>query len=309
MVGVYQIKSHGNYIYKYLKRDNEVGEKLLKRLKNPKQLDIFKYLIENLYRNSLFGKHVVKGHCLTNRGDYMSPLIIGPCLADNQRLASLPNNTLVEILVAIGILTKSLTSYYFKKGYIIGDWTLHNIIFNLKTGQLLNIDLEGFYTYSPVGLDLSWNSGENKYSTIKKKLTRLQKRLITIIYQKSRDRNLNSQNSQNSQTSNLLTLVNIPDTYQLTLPFLITSNYPQIREYLHSLTISEESKPTKIYRVFINLKANKPYQLIISDDNKYQNNNSDYFYSFNLANNDDNFTISHLLRPLRSRIYPNPILL
>lgn len=272
MVGVYQIKPHGNYIYKYLKTDNEVGEKLLKRLKKTKQLEIFKYLIENLYLNTLIGNHVVKGTCLANRGDYMSPLIIGPRLSDKHRLMSLSNNTLVELIIAIGILTQSLTQYYVDKGYIIGDWTLHNIIFNLKTGQLVNIDLEGFYTYSPLGLDLSWNSGENKYTTIKRTLTRLQKRLVTRLYQRLKEK-------PPSTSTKEITLVNIPNAYQLSFPLLVTSKYPQIRKYSNPITLLDlddnNNNNNNTFKVYINLTSDKPSQLVISNSDKYQNNQND----------------------------------
>jgi hypothetical protein len=43
-----------------------------------------------------------------------------------------------------------LRDYNNKHGSLIGDWALHNIIYDLESKKLLNIDLEGFYTYPKV---------------------------------------------------------------------------------------------------------------------------------------------------------------
>jgi len=323
MVGVYHITISHNKVYKYLKRDNEVGDKLYNRLKKSKHVSSFKYLIEKLYLNVIIGKHIVSGICLGVRGDYVSPLIHGITLAENGKIDILDSTHLVELIISIGLLTKSLTQYYKIKGYIIGDWTLHNIIFSIKTGTLINIDLEGFYTYSPYGLELSWNSGENNYSVIKQRLGSLQKRLIKKIYVRytslsqpptpSRPRPISITPSPSLSNPIIITVINIPDGYQISVPFRIETKYTNISIYLQyikptilcNISNRSDTPNIKTYKVFIKVNSLIPHQLIVMNTSpikippQYR-----YLYTFYL-DSDGHFSpviIHHMSNPLRSKL-------
>ena len=73
MVGVYNIVIRDNKVLKYLNRQNEVGKKLYKRLKNRKHQLIFRNIIENTSNNYIIGKYIVRGNLINNYGNYNPP--------------------------------------------------------------------------------------------------------------------------------------------------------------------------------------------------------------------------------------------
>ena len=294
MVGVYKIKVKDDRVYKYLQTTSEVGEKLARRLKKKKQLTIFKRLVETLHLDKTIGNYVVKGTCLSNRGDYYSPYISGICLVNMGEIKRLDTGQIISILLNGSLLLKALNAYQQLKGYLIGDWTLHNIIFNVKTGYLVNIDLEGFYTYSPFGLQLSWNNGEANYNSIKKRIRGLQKKLVRLLYTRYR-----SPNPQHVISCDLLTTVQLPGAYQLVYPDKITSYYPHLAEYLNYLNLTHDPEKTEKYLVMLRLGVDNPYTLIIPtmDQDKYPLINFIPFFSYQY-----NLPIIYKVNPLRSKL-------
>ena len=157
-------------------------------------------------------------------------------------------------------MLQSLERYHIIKGYLIGDWTLHNIIFNPDNGYLVNIDLEGFYTYSPVGLNLSWDNGESNYNTIKSRIKCLQKKIIKILYQRY------TKEIDKNKCLNILTSVQIPGGYQLVFPDCIVNNYSRFANYIKYQEINDNiitDTCKDIFTVMIKLDTNNPYVLII----------------------------------------------
>ena len=299
MVGVYYITIQNNTVYKHLKTDNEVGDKLSRRLKKKHQVVNFKYLIETLYLDKSLGDHIVQGTCLNKKGDYKSPLIKGPRLSNFDQIKELPTNMLIAVVISSGILVKAITNYYRQKGYLIGDWTLHNIIFNIKTGYLVNIDLEGFYTYSPIGLNLSWNSGENNYVAIKKRLKTLQIRIIKLIVNTYKQKQNQIQNKEKLSTQ-IITLLDVPGMYQLSMPFAIMIQYPFMETYLKKISLGKNNNE-KVYQVFLKLNTLSPSQLIIPINKNYNTSDYHYFYSFSLEVTNP-IRILYLTTPVRSKI-------
>ena len=276
MVGVYQIKVHRGIVYKSLRTDNEVGEKLWKRLRRPKNRQFFKNLIENMSKDHILGHHVVIGKCSNQRADYHSPLIQGYGLSEMERIENLVTYQLVNLLASIAVILKSLGEYQRRHGYLIGDWTLHNLIYQVGTGLILNIDLEGFYTYSPFGLSLSWNSGECRWKTVRDRLKTLQFRLLDLIFHSFSERDTTSKIS-------CLTLLNLPGQYQLVFPGKLVNYLPCLADYFSylilpgneitsPLTSPAISHPTtsenlQTYQVYLKLTRQQLSYLLVDLDN------------------------------------------
>ena len=265
MVGVYQIVAKGDRIYKYLRSDTEVGDKLHKRLKKQRNQIIFKKLVECLCLDKTIGNYIVPGYCLSKKGDYYSPMINGITLSEWGYLKCQTPELLVSLIISGSLLLQALERYYDKKGYLIGDWTLHNIIFNPETGYLVNIDLEGFYTYSPVGLNLSWDNGESDYHTIKNRIKGLQQKIIKLLYQRY------TKEIDKKEVLRVVTTIQIPGGYQLVFPDYIINKYSRFANYIKYIEISNEIvTDNEISTVLIKLDTNNPYVLIIPKEKQYK---------------------------------------
>lgn len=301
MVGVYKIiiNKSENKVYKYLSTETEVGKKLTRRLKNKQSFMYFKQLVEHFSKHPIIGNHIVEGKCQKKPGDYCSPIIKGPLLSNLynlQILIKLDPKLIFSVIISIGILISNLKKFKNDKGYLLGDWTLHNLIFCIKRGCLVNIDLEGLYSYSPIGLSLSWDSGESKLGIIKKRLKSLQTGLIKYIVDKTKSSRLS-----------FITIFNIPSNYQLIVPQLVEIPYHHLLKYVKYLDLTSNKDKSLIVNekigkdllVFINFNNNNPYILItqkIAKLNFYKNSNLIHYFTIN-----DNFNkiINHKYRLIR----------
>lgn len=148
MTGVYKINliRNGNLIFvqKRININNEVGQALTERLKRKKHRLFFKKCITETSKNALLGKHAVHGQLINGRGNYMSPLVKGPTLGNIERIETLDCHSCVALISACETLIGVLRRFHRQNGYLLGDWTLHNLVWNVDSGELVNIDLEGF---------------------------------------------------------------------------------------------------------------------------------------------------------------------
>lgn len=165
MVGVYSIVIKNNVVFKTLNKNNsnEVAQKLLKLLKHKKKLKIYQRIIENAYLRPIIGIHIVNGKIISGV-NYISPYINGLLLSDKESLINLHVQQKLNLIDSIKILINNIKSISINREYIDGDWTLHNLIWDYN--KIINIDLEGFFTYSKNGPQLSWENYENKVSSI-----------------------------------------------------------------------------------------------------------------------------------------------
>lgn len=177
MVGVYLLKPKDGMIYKYLNHDNSVGVLLYKRLRKKKYYGIFKRIIEQSHILPWLGKHIVRGECIRPVGSYRSPWVNGFTLAKIP-YPKLTVAQLIQLSCAISVFIGNLTKY-LKRRSLTGDWALHNVMYDGR--QLINIDLEGFFTYSSVGPALPWNPTENTPGFIMRALRSLQRRLVAKL--------------------------------------------------------------------------------------------------------------------------------
>lgn len=185
MVGVYQIVRQGNWVLKYLSSTHPVAKQIRHQLRKKKQYNYFCHVIQSSCQQKHLGKHIVSGRLLGRKGDYASPWIEGLTLQEIQSIrhwSTLDSDGTYRkrILTAIHQLQQSIRHAHKENKYIRGDWTLHNIIFREKDSRLINIDLEGFYTYRQDGPAclLSWNPKEHHVPTILKTLRTLRQQLL-----------------------------------------------------------------------------------------------------------------------------------
>ena len=178
MVGVYLLKRKEGYLEKYLNRNHPVGQQLYRRLKGKKQHRAsFQRIITESWKLPVIGKHIVRGQVLSRLGGYRSPFIAG------FTLASIPyqQTGIRNLLVLLHSLTELRYNIqrYRRDHTLTGDWASHNLVFN--GSRIINVDLEGFYTYSQLGLSLSWEIQENKPHFVLGNLRRIQRMVINCL--------------------------------------------------------------------------------------------------------------------------------
>lgn len=224
MTGVYNLIIKDGIIIKKLNRDSVVGNIINSSLKTPQKYIFFKSQVKSSHKKDFIGKYIVKGKPLQRRGDYYSPLLKGESLNDLDININSPSE-LFSIIILLLLLLVSLQNYKLKYGTIEGDWALHNIIW---TGNnLINIDLEGFYTYSLVGPQLPWVKKENTLSFIKKTFLDLQIEILNNFTLKKK--------------VPYFSIYQIPFkmNYQVFVPYQINQNITDLDKYLFHIDLGE----------------------------------------------------------------------
>jgi hypothetical protein len=185
MVGVYRIVRRADVVYKYLHIPNPVAQSLYRHLSKKYYLERFCHIIQSASKQKKLGKHIVEGFLLPGIGNYGSPWIPGLTLQEIKDISSIQEWRALDptgsrrrgLLRAIHQLQMSIKQAHRENGFIRGDWALHNIVYQEDKGRVVNVDLEGFFTYSPDGPSLDWNPKEHHVPTILKTLRNLRQQL------------------------------------------------------------------------------------------------------------------------------------
>lgn len=93
-------------------------------------------------------EHIIKGFDIQADGSYKSAFVHGYRL-DLLGERTIPPGQKSKIIIEIDSLAKKLIQAN-NAGSLTGDWALHNLIFCLELERIVNVDLEGFVTYSPL---------------------------------------------------------------------------------------------------------------------------------------------------------------
>ena len=139
------ISSDESVIYKKNKnRPSKFKELLQNKVKKDDFEDILsgEGIIEDLRPN------VVKGFDLETDGSHKSEFIHGYRL-DLISDYELSESIFFKILDECKKLLQKL-EFAASEENLFGDWALHNLVFSLKYGCIMNVDLEGFVTYNPL---------------------------------------------------------------------------------------------------------------------------------------------------------------
>lgn len=273
MTGVYKIVIKDGIVYKYLNKESEIGKLLNERFKHKNHLHYFNFQLVNGYNKDYIGKHIVIGKNFRGRGDYTSPYIHGELLADINIL-DLPINSKIQFLYSLHDLLISIYKYKEKFNSITGDWALHNLIWDSKSGHIVNIDLEGFYTYSKHGPRLPWVKKENTWSFIKNMINSLKFKIISYLLS----------DSSLLKNNNYITIVYLPTIakIQWIFPYHIDEINKNVKDRVFKLHLGElQGYNTKKFNVYIVYrKQDKISFLIKQQDKSDKPKRAVYFFTF-----------------------------
>ena len=159
MPGVFNIKISDGIIKKILNTNNLTAKKIIKELKNPENLKIYKIHLVS-HNLPIIGNFIEKPINIKDNGNYSMKYIEGINLMDilkkqdekcliagwDSKELKLNFETGKDILKHLLYLENKLHEY--GKIYSLrGDWLVHNLIYDIKKKQIYNVDLEGFYSY------------------------------------------------------------------------------------------------------------------------------------------------------------------
>lgn len=157
-------------LLKIISAKHHYGEHLRAELKNKETFGSYEHRLLHLKNLPLISEHIVQVHKVYRSGSYLCDYHDGYNIADVE--ARNNNNALKkEILVALNNLIAELEQYEKITGEtLIGDWNLQNLLYLPKQKKILNVDLEGFFTYSSDYKAHEYKYYENHISWIKKRI-------------------------------------------------------------------------------------------------------------------------------------------
>jgi|SaaInlV_150m_DNA_5_1039734.scaffolds.fasta_scaffold04140_4 hypothetical protein len=160
MPGVFNIKVQDNTVFKKLDSSNPVSIEIRTLLSNKDELSRYKNTLSKSYQLPIIGKYISNILLVDDDGSYEMKFIDGINLMDilsknnplcvtagwDSKEIVLTKSEAVKIYSNVVSLERDL-HLYSKKYCLIGDWFLHNLIYDINENKIVNIDLEGFYTY------------------------------------------------------------------------------------------------------------------------------------------------------------------
>ncbi|HAJ57331.1 MAG TPA: hypothetical protein DCL35_06125 [Candidatus Omnitrophica bacterium] len=143
-------------VFKVVKFSDAYGLKLLISLLGNKEFNNYKATLKFLGSLEFLNKHIAELTDVHRAGSYGSRYINGYDLQSLSMKQREPGDSgllkdtevILKIKVAVSELLDSLRSYNNKYGFLIGDWHLSNLLYEPKLKRIINVDLEGFYTYN-----------------------------------------------------------------------------------------------------------------------------------------------------------------
>ena len=138
MPGVYRLEIHSGQIWKQLRPDHEVAQALVRSFQHRRARNRYRHIIETSHRLPHIGKHIVRGKLYPSKpfGAYRSPFLSGPTLQEASHLETMSLCERVQCLIALSSISTALRAFVHTQGYLIGDWTLHNMIWHERTDTI-----------------------------------------------------------------------------------------------------------------------------------------------------------------------------
>lgn len=137
-------------VVKIPRADNQYGSIFLKRIRDSTERQRYERVIRSLQNHPTFGSHCPKLIDIRDDGGYTSEFVEGHNLADlqNQMFLVLEPEQRTHLRRALERLAANLEKHLSTDSDVGGDWSLHNLIYSPTRDELINVDLEGFYTFS-----------------------------------------------------------------------------------------------------------------------------------------------------------------
>ncbi|TMW70538.1 hypothetical protein [Alteribacter natronophilus] len=143
------ISSDRKTIVKVIRKDNIFSYNMAKRISSADQYFEYSNLLKEMSKEAGLGMHVATVNKVWKSGSYTSPFLEGENLAvvmiqeERGRYHQDPI-ILINAIERFLINIKKVSSTHVSFG---GDWMLHNLVFSKERNEIINIDVEGFYTY------------------------------------------------------------------------------------------------------------------------------------------------------------------
>lgn len=125
---------------------------LCRSLRDSKNFDEYSRVLRSLSDNAFLGVHMPRVAKVMHGGAYWSSYIEGYNISVMIDMllsgSSLPADVKpAELSNAIDELLKNLEAFKDSHGQTIGDWGVHNLVYDKAAKRIFNVDLEGFFLY------------------------------------------------------------------------------------------------------------------------------------------------------------------
>jgi len=146
--GRFKVYLHNNIVYKKIiqETDNKIAKTFREAIKL--KFTNYKKIMEIAHKYEW--NHTIPAFDIESNGNYKSVYIAGPRLDKvGSYLNKIKNKNYAikmasQIKKAVMKLKKSINLHSDK---ITGDWALHNLIYSVKYDKVINVDIEGFFSY------------------------------------------------------------------------------------------------------------------------------------------------------------------
>lgn len=154
--GVFQVLICGDgadrQVWKVRRNDTLFGKNLARELKDPSTFSQYSGRLKTISTDPIVGKHFASVSAIAADGGYCSPFVDGYNLAVLRHeyclnLGLPAGVSRAELTGAIERLLGSLREYRRHNDRLIGDWTLHNLVFDRLSRTIINVDVEGAFMY------------------------------------------------------------------------------------------------------------------------------------------------------------------
>jgi hypothetical protein len=130
---------------------DEYSCKLIRALKPPRAFEQYQAILKQIRLDPYLREHCVEVRNIRRDGGYTSDYVEGINLAElrdellGHNVAS--ESVMKNVISAINRLVNDLRCYCKTNGRLVGDWPLHNLVYSLKSDEILNVDSEGFFSW------------------------------------------------------------------------------------------------------------------------------------------------------------------
>lgn len=147
----------GKIVIKLPRGDNQFSCNLIAAVGDNRVFEDYKKLLTTLTADPWLTKHCVGAVSIRRDGGYTSEFVDGFNLAELKDglfdPSVLPKDLRGRLAKAIDELLADLLGYEESHGKIIGDWALHNLVFSPERASIVNVDTEGFFTFTTAGVE------------------------------------------------------------------------------------------------------------------------------------------------------------
>jgi PST family polysaccharide transporter len=144
--------SHEMPVVKLPHAANEFSTQLIRTLKSSTEYHRYRKTLKSMRYDPFLGNHCLDVLVFRPDGSYRSEYVeginLGQLRAELFRSEKLLAEIRGDLVDAIRHLLGDLTQYYESTGTLIGDWPLHNLVYSPAKRVIVNVDAEGFFTYS-----------------------------------------------------------------------------------------------------------------------------------------------------------------